>query len=192
MAMTMWIAPARDEIELHMLEKWGLPVIAAIEARTGVTPTRGDASDRRDLEDVLPASGDVYYFGHGTEDGLGMPTLIDRDNVGRIHDMLVAVACDAAERLGPAAIAAGTRAFVGFAGRIPIIVDPAYDALFTVHLPELASDRCTAEAFRIALRSACLELSNRVVTRPRGKQNAHLIAVGADAVRGAVRAWPAG
>lgn len=191
MAMTMWIAPARDEVEQYMRDKWGHPVIAEIQTRTGQAPAQGDASDRQHLEDALPESGDIYYFGHGTEDALGIPTLIDRDNVSRIRDMLVAVACDSAERLGPAAIAAGTRAFVGFAGRIPIIVDPLYDALFTQHLPDLASDRCTTKTFRTAVRSACLELSDRCLTRPRGNQNGPLISVAAEAVRAGVRAYPA-
>ena len=113
--------------------------------------------------------------------------MINRENVWRITDTLVAVACDAAEELGPVAIAEGVRVFVGFAGRVQVLTNPEYDALLVKHLSELASDHCAPDAFRTAFRTACLALSNRFIARARGDPDAHLIAVSADGLRGSVR-----
>lgn len=185
--MTMYLSPATDETEKYMFTYWCTPVVERTHSRTGISFTADVPPGREGLEAVLPDQGSVFYFGHGTEDALGIPALIDIDNVGQIKGTLVAVACDAAEALGPTAIALGAQTFVGFAGRIPIVVDPEYDAVIVDNLSDLASDWRSPNDFRMALRAACLELSDRVQSFPDRYVNAPLIAIAAEAIRGSVQ-----
>ena len=64
----------------------------------------------------------ILYFGHGTRDRLGDPTaLIDAGNLPNLSGAVVlAMACSSSDQLGPDAVAAGARAWIGFTR--PIIV----------------------------------------------------------------------
>jgi len=173
-----------DEVEQYMERHWCNPVVAQTEPATG---TRWHDADRAKFESHPPESGSLFYFGHGSEEALGEPPIIDTANVSLVQGTLVAVACDAAEGLGPAAIAQGTQAFVGFTGRIPVIADPKYDEVFVEHLSDLASDRCSAMRFRAAFRAGLLALAERAEQFPDQYANAPLLLVGADSARGSVR-----
>jgi hypothetical protein len=64
----------------------------------------------------------MLYFGHGRRDRLGDPTiLVDAATFPHLKDSLVlALACSSSDRLGPDAVAAGVRTWIGFTR--PILV----------------------------------------------------------------------
>ena len=72
----------------------------------------------------------MLYFGHGTETTLGIPTLVDTVTIASAHgQVLVAVACLAADTFGPSAVR-GTHlsTFLGFSE--PLFLHTAQPGLF--------------------------------------------------------------
>src|SRR3712207_9102363 len=62
----------------------------------------GNAADRTAVDSMLTNNAVVIYLGHGDEDWLGPigARLIDSGNVQNVQQVLVAIACKAARKLG--------------------------------------------------------------------------------------------
>ena len=81
--------------------------------------TRSTPCDRANVDTALAALGDVFFFfGHGTEDDLKgehRASVVDNRNATHAKGkVVVAIACESGRGLGPDAIVAGVRAYLGF------------------------------------------------------------------------------
>ena len=114
------IRPENDDVE-KTLAVWcdlTLPPGLAAPAVLTVTELRGTAATATAVQSALAAGGDiVLYFGHATETTLGLwTTLVDTVTVkGAQGQVMIAIACKAADTFGPSAVAAGALAgYLGF------------------------------------------------------------------------------
>jgi hypothetical protein len=113
--------------DLHyMAEHWGRPLANLI---TVDQPTLLVDPSREEVEGALATSQVVAFFGHGTSRTLGVPVVMDLQNIHRATGVVVAVACRSANELGPAAVGAGAGAYVGFTDDVPVINAPEIDLL---------------------------------------------------------------
>jgi hypothetical protein len=179
MAVTLIVHPALDDVETYMRDHWANPISKSVERRVGSELGWGSLEEapRR-----LANARSVLYVGHGDADALGKPPVIDASNVGQIKGVLVAIACDSGERLGPAAVAGGTSAYVGFAGDVPVVNARSYDDLIVDHFAPLAMGDCTAGDFALTFGAACDDVKVRHLRGPRHR-DAHLIALSAEVMR---------
>jgi hypothetical protein len=95
--------------------------------------------------------------------------------VGLVDGMVVAIACHSAEELGPAAVVAGTRAYVGFMRRLPIVQAPVYDALIVDNLTPLATGEASTGEFETRFQAACGVVEEKYLSRAVRNPNTHLI-----------------
>jgi hypothetical protein len=74
------------------------------------------AADRNNVDSQLAAGSHVLYFGHGYEDALGDPPLVDTNNIGGgAACVVLAMCCASAKQLGGDAVNQyKIKAFLGF------------------------------------------------------------------------------
>jgi hypothetical protein len=164
-----------DEVERYMGAHWALPLHSKVAEQTPDQFVEFDSDTREDIESRLPSAHNLFYFGHGFPSALGNPPLIDASNVGQVDGMVVAIACHSAETLGPVAVNAGTRSYVGFIRRLPIVRAPAYDALIVDSLIPLATGQDSTGAFRERFQAACFQAEQTYLSGRVRNPNAHLI-----------------
>src|SRR5271154_1706129 len=115
MVDVLFTRPA-DDSAAAQIAPWGQALIQRIGSRSHID-LAGDAATRETVDAEI-ASGvrSVFHFGHGTEDSLlgHGGALIDASNAPLVADMIVAIACESAVNLGPLAVNAGVRAYLGF------------------------------------------------------------------------------
>jgi hypothetical protein len=153
----LFILTMSDEIERHMSEYWGRPLLdgGAHDLHVVENPSREDVEAR------LPGNTALIYFGHGFPDALGQPALVDLVNIGRMGGTVVAVACRSARVLGEAARAAGVETYVGFSDDIPVITAPVIDALMRDGFVRLVHGEESAPAFEQRFIAACEEIQSQ-------------------------------
>jgi hypothetical protein len=83
----------------------------------------------------------ILYFGHGRRDRLGDPTaLIDAGNLPNLNGAVVlAMACSSSDQLGPDAVAAGARAWIGFTRPIVVPLRPGPAVLVPWYVAPVAT-----------------------------------------------------
>ncbi|MGO9974740.1 MAG: hypothetical protein ACLP01_18440 [Solirubrobacteraceae bacterium] len=120
MTVVAFVRPA-DDAAAAEIGAWGDDVRRiALAAKATVIDRVGSANTRRvDVDQVLIKSADhVLWFGHGRDDALvaNSVPVVDVANIGYLQDgVLIAIACDSANRLGPDAVRIyGVRTFLGF------------------------------------------------------------------------------
>src|SRR5689334_13099397 len=112
-----FVRPETDPTEVA-LSAWGGLVLAGVVGAHGlsVTDLSASAASPSAVVMALNTTNAVLYFGHGVPDALGTTNrLIDAAGLSAASiEILIAIACDSARDLGPAAIRSGRRAFLGF------------------------------------------------------------------------------
>jgi hypothetical protein len=113
----LFVGPARDRAEA-VLRDVGERALQMLPARKRAS-TRvlwGAAADRSAVDRALVTGGHILYFGHGLEDRLGDPALLDDHNIaGAAGHVVLAMACSSARRLGRDGVGrCGLRAYLGF------------------------------------------------------------------------------
>ena len=126
------IRPQSDPVEMT-LSLWvnlllppgtGQPGVTVVEDLAGAAATAAAAQAKCGAGDVL------LFFGHGTEQTLGIPTLLDIGSiVGAANRVVIAIACRSSADLGAKAVAQyGLVNYLGFSE--PLFVYNASPGLF--------------------------------------------------------------
>ena len=91
----LFVGPAGDAAE-RTLEEVGRQVVLAVPSGTPLTELWGKTSglSRQLIDQELTGAPHCLYFGHGDDDGLGDPLLVDDVNVGQLKgSIILALAC---------------------------------------------------------------------------------------------------
>jgi hypothetical protein len=127
------IRPQSDSVE-KTLSLWvdlllppgtGLPGVNVVDDLAGTTAATATAAQSK------CSAGDVIlFFGHGTEQTLGIPTLLDIGSInGAANRVVIAIACLSSDDLGPKAVSTyGLVNYLGFSE--PLFVYNASPGLF--------------------------------------------------------------
>jgi len=146
-------------------------------------------NDRARLSTELPHAGDLLYVGHGTADALGSPALFDGVNVAGIGGRIVAVACRSADRLGPNAVEAGTRGYVGFVDDLHVVNAEVLDELIIRNFEPLLTASWSEAEFEERFKAACQGVQDDHFSgRRRRAPDAHIIGSAAQVMKLSVRA----
>jgi hypothetical protein len=147
-------APANRLREVGQRVRQAVPVSSA----QPVVELWDAAADRPKVDAQLNDGAHVMYFGHGYEDALGDPALVDAKNVGHASARIVlAMCCSSASQLGEDAISQYlVRSYLGFTR--PIFV-PLFEESWSfapwcvagTRLAEGATSGTAQEAMRQAL-----------------------------------------
>jgi len=133
MSRLLVVRPSTDQVEVWLSE-WAGKVLKTIAsspsdfAHLDVDDLLGPGLTRDSVDQCLDKADTVIYYGHGRNDALGWPTLIDAAAAAAflVGHAIIAFACDAGEDLGPEAVAAGLRCFVGFTDSLVVVNDTSY------------------------------------------------------------------
>lgn len=132
MSEVLFVRPAEDSAAIEMARCGKRLRDRTLEPKTDLS---GTAVTRAAVDHAL-AGGvrALLWFGHGERDCLtrdGRP-IVDAANVDGVEGVVVAIACFSGRILGPAAVAAGAAAFLGFDDPLGVPLadpDPTCDAI---------------------------------------------------------------
>jgi hypothetical protein len=169
-----------------MSKRWARPIAERLRKHGQAVTSL--SHDRSGLQSQLPYRGDLLYVGHGTADELGIPPLIDATNAGEIEGMIVAVACRSAQRLGPDAVRAGVRNYVGFIDDLHVIRSRIIDDVIVEHFRPLVIGAWSPGEFESRFRAVCQRVQDERFSGWRLRQrNAYLTANAAQIMKLAIR-----
>jgi len=164
--------PEHDTETLYLSQWASEAVLEATERGCEVKELDGADATRANLEKFLKKQRPPFLFfnGHGNDDAIFGHQ--DEDlvkagvNEGILRDKIVyALACMSAAKLGPAAIAAGTKAYIGYEERFAFVTsknhecEPDEDKLANIF--KEASNEVPAALFKGATTKAAFERSQR-------------------------------
>lgn len=113
----LFVGPGGDDVA-NILRDVGQQVRLAIPAASplNVVALWDSAADRAAVDAELANNPHIMYFGHGYDDELGDPPLVDDANVGKASGRIVlAMGCSSASQLGADAVSSnGVDAYLGF------------------------------------------------------------------------------
>jgi hypothetical protein len=98
----LFVGPGGDDVE-EVLRDVGKQVRLAIPSSTvlNVAELWDTAADRKSVDTELSNNPHIMYFGHGYDDELGDPALVDSTNVSKASDrVILAMGCSSAGQLG--------------------------------------------------------------------------------------------
>ena len=124
----------RETSYLHSFSK-AIVLITKEDKNIHLTELEGKKANRANLESALQLSrpGLIYLNGHGDERtvlGHNNNVIFDKQNVTFAKNSIVyALACSSLVELGPHAIQAGVRAYIGYKDEFMWVGDPAHSAV---------------------------------------------------------------
>jgi hypothetical protein len=175
----LFILTGGDAQPTYMSERWGKPLseIAAADPSTLLF----DAS-RAEVEGALEGMRIVAFFGHGSPSTLGRPEVIDLQNIHLANGVVIAVACRSSQLLGPASVANGAKAYVGFDDDIPVFTLPTIDKLIRDGFAKLVAGTESPAEFKASFKAACQQVQDTHYWVKRGER-AYVIAMDAQILK---------
>lgn len=171
----LFVLTGGDPQITYMSERWGRPLS---EIAASDPPTVLFDAPRPEVEQALQGMRIVAFFGHGTESTLGRPEVIDTQNIHLATGIVIAVACRSSQQLGPASVANGAAAYVGFDDDISVYSAPTIDKLIRDGFARLIAGTETPAEFKRSFIAACQQVQDEYIHSKRSER-AHLIGTNA-------------